>query len=59
VPESVQRIKTGFVKLHLGMLLVINLLILSNDLLFLTDEDYNELRKKLERLTYHINKISR
>ena len=37
---------------------VVNLLIICNDLEYLTDEDYASLRTELEKLTYHINKLS-
>lgn len=37
---------------------VVNLLIICNDLEYLTDEDYASLRTELEKLTFHINKLS-
>jgi four helix bundle protein len=36
---------------------VINLLILSNDLEFLSDEDYESLRTEMEKITWQINKL--
>jgi four helix bundle protein len=37
---------------------VVNLLIICNDLEYLTDLDYKELRKEMEKLTYLINSLS-
>ena len=37
---------------------VVNLLILSNDLGFLSNEDYSELRNDLGKITYQINRLS-
>ena len=38
---------------------VLNLLILSNDLEFLSNENYGVLRNALEKVTYQINRLSR
>ena len=36
---------------------VVNLLILSNDLELLSNEDYSELRSDIEKVTYQINRL--
>jgi len=37
---------------------VVNLLILCNDLEYLSNEDYDLLRTELEKIAYYINKLS-
>jgi four helix bundle protein len=37
---------------------VVNLLIICKDLEYLSDEDYGLLRTELEKITYHINRLS-
>jgi four helix bundle protein len=37
---------------------VVNLLILSNDLGYLSDDDYHLLRSEIEKITYQINKLA-
>lgn len=38
---------------------VVNLLILTNDLELLSDDDYKELRSDVEKITFQINNLSR
>ncbi|MBK6996120.1 MAG: four helix bundle protein [Lewinellaceae bacterium] len=37
---------------------VVNLLIICNDLEYFSNEDYALIRTEMEKLTYHINKLS-
>lgn len=37
---------------------VVNLLIICNDLEYISDADYNSVRTEMEKLTYHLNHLS-